>query len=219
MKTDFLNLSIVFSVFISAAYAQIDYTKFGPDSPEVEQAALEAVKKLGPDGGAVSLQSTILDIFKTSMDITGLATGFGDAGVDIISLIEDIDKVMKDLDADVTETEIALELPSDILFDFDKSEIRSDAEEALHRVSTVISAYPGKTVTIEGHTDAEGDEEYNLQLSIKRAESVKTWLLEKESLINTPFQTKGWGESKPRESNDTEAGRQKNRRVEIYIKK
>ena len=196
----------------SAIGAKTDYSKLDPDSPQVQQAAEEAVQKLGPDRGAVKIEKNEIDIF-------GISKGMAGEGVAVGGRVEDVEKALKDLGAEVTAKEIRMDLPSDILFDFDKSDIRPDAQEALSKVAVVIRAHPGKVVLIEGHTDSKGAEDYNMNLSLRRAESVKHWLDQKEDLRGMTLQTKGWGEGKPRATNDTEEGRQKNRRVEITIKK
>jgi outer membrane protein OmpA-like peptidoglycan-associated protein len=191
----------------SPLIGRTDYSTLDPDSPEVQQACEVAVKKLGPDRGAVAIEKTVVDII-------GIPKG-----VAVTGHVAAVETALSDLGAKVTETEIRMELPGDILFDFDKYDIRPDAQEALGKVAVVIRAYPGKAVLIEGHTDSEGSEEYNLKLSLSRAESVKQWLQEKEDLRETNVETKGWGETKPRATNETEEGRQRNRRVEITVKK
>lgn len=200
-------------IFIpSPLLGRTDYSTLDPDSPEVQQACEVAVKKLGPDRGAVAIEKTVVDII-------GIPKGVAGAGVAVTGHVAAVETALSDLGAKVTETEIRMELPGDILFDFDKYDIRPDAQEALGKVAVVIRAYPGKDVLIEGHTDSKGSEEYNLKLSISRAESVKRWLQENENLRDTDVETKGWGESKPRATNETEEGRQRNRRVEITVKK
>jgi outer membrane protein OmpA-like peptidoglycan-associated protein len=124
---------------------------------------------------------------------------------------------MKDLGAEVTEKEIRMDLPSDILFDFDKSVIRSDARDSLSKVAVVIRAHPGKIILVEGHTDSKGSEDYNKKPSLQRAESVKRWLQENGNIRDTVFQIKGWGEINPKATNETEQGRQKNRRVKVTV--
>ncbi len=131
----------------------------------------------------------------------------------------DLEQTLKELGARVTETEIRMDLSGDILFDTNRYGVRPDAREALGKVAVVIRAYPEKSVRVEGHTDFEGSQEYNKRLSVKRAESVRRWLREKEGLTGTGFQIKGWGKVRPRASNRTAEGRQKNRRVEITILK
>ena len=202
----------VFLLFAANLLARVDYSKLDPDSPEVQQACEEALKKHGRDKGAVAIHKKVVDII-------GIPKGMAGGGVAVTGRVANVESALKQLGAKVTEAEIRMELPSDILFDFDKYEIRVDAQEALSKVAVVIKAYPGKIVLIEGHTDSKGSDEYNMKLSLSRAESVKRWLREKENLLDTTFQTKGWGESKPRATNETEQGRQKNRRVEITVKK
>jgi outer membrane protein OmpA-like peptidoglycan-associated protein len=196
----------------AAIGARTDYSKLDPDSPKVQQAAEEAVQKLGPGRGAIKIE-------RNEIDVLGISKGMAGEGVAVGGRVEDLQKALKDLGAEVTEKEIRMDLPSDILFDFDKADIRPDAQDALAKVAVVIRAHPGKVVLIEGHTDSKGREDYNMKLSLRRAESVKHWLEQKENIHETSFQTKGWGEGKPRATNDTEEGRQKNRRVEITVRK
>lgn len=120
------------------------------------------------------------------------------------------------LGARVTDTEVTIQLPGAILFDFDSSEIRPDAERALNDVAKVIAAYPGRPARIEGHTDSIASDDYNLSLSKRRAQAVMDWL-SAHGVERTRLSSAGFGESKPVASNDDAAGRQKNRRVEIVI--
>lgn len=126
---------------------------------------------------------------------------------------------------DETETEVRIELPGDVLFDFDKWEIRPDAESTLRQVADIIKHYPKAKVAIAGYTDAKGAEAYNLRLSEKRALAVKAWLVWHGEVDGKEMTTKGWGGAKPVASNthpdgsDNPEGRQKNRRVEVTVKK
>ncbi len=103
---------------------------------------------------------------------------------------------------------------SDILFDFDKATLRRDAELNLAKVAVILAQYPEMQIHIEGHTDNIGSEEYNLKLSERRAESVYAFLEEQDITI-ARMTTAGFGMSRPVESNETEQGRQKNRRVDL----
>jgi outer membrane protein OmpA-like peptidoglycan-associated protein len=76
-----------------------------------------------------------------------------------------------------TPTEPRIELPGDVLFDFDKGDIRPDAEPTLRQTAEIIQRYPRATVAIAGYADAKGADTYNLQLSKRRATSVKAWLV------------------------------------------
>ena len=145
--------------------------------------------------------------------------------LDLKFQIEDLEGATKDIEVKETETEIKIELSGDILFDFDKWNIRPAAEPVLTQVAEVIKQYPNAAVVIEGYTDSKGSDSYNLRLSQNRAASVKDWLVKKGGVGNKRMTTKGWGEANPVAPNtnddgsDNPEGRQKNRRVEITVKK
>lgn len=121
-------------------------------------------------------------------------------------------------------TEIKISLQGEILFDFDKADIRPAAEPVLTQITEMIKKYPKPNVVIDGHTDGKGSQTYNLKLSDRRAASVKTWLAA-HGIAERGVRTNGLGASKPVAPNtkpdgaDDPEGRQKNRRVEITIKK
>jgi outer membrane protein OmpA-like peptidoglycan-associated protein len=124
-----------------------------------------------------------------------------------------------------TPEEVKIELSGDVLFDFDQWDIRADAEPTLQQVTEIIQRYPRAKVAIAGYTDAKGKEVYNLQLSARRAESVKAWLVQQGGVDGKRMTTKGGGEAKPVAPNthpdgsDNPEGRQRNRRVELTVKK
>jgi outer membrane protein OmpA-like peptidoglycan-associated protein len=124
-----------------------------------------------------------------------------------------------------TDTEVRIELSGDVLFDFDKADLRADAEPTLTKVADVIKAHPQASVSIEGHTDAKGAAAYNQQLSERRAASVKEWLVRNGGVDGAKVRTAGLGATKPVAPNarpdgsDDPEGRQRNRRVEITVKK
>ena len=128
--------------------------------------------------------------------------------------------------AEIKETaaEIKISLQGEILFDFDKSNLRPAAESTLAQVGKMIGSYPKAQVLIEGYTDSKGSASYNAKLSDRRAVSVKNWFA-KHGVAANSMQTHGWGAAKPVAPNthpdgsDDPDGRQKNRRVEITIKK
>lgn len=144
---------------------------------------------------------------------------------DILGISRGIEGILSDLGAKVSEHEIRIELPADILFDFDKSDIRPDALEGLKKVIDVLKAYPKSPILVEGHTDSKGAKAYNLRLSGQRALSVKKWIVQNGGAKSSQIKTKGYGASKPLAPNtapdgkDNPSGRQKNRRVEITIAK
>jgi outer membrane protein OmpA-like peptidoglycan-associated protein len=105
---------------------------------------------------------------------------------------------------------------SDVLFDTGKYALRPAAREKLAKVAGVISGHPGLKLEVEGHTDNVGSDEYNQTLSEKRGEAVRDYLMA-QGIAPDSVTTRGFGESQPTASNDTSAGRQENRRVELVV--
>lgn len=105
-----------------------------------------------------------------------------------------------------------------IEFEQDKAIIREVSYDLLREVAeTILENKQIKKISVEGHASAEGDTDYNLKLSQKRAKAVMEHLIEKGNIPKTMLTSKGWGETKPIASNDTEEGREDNRRVEFII--
>jgi len=115
----------------------------------------------------------------------------------------------------VREDLLKLTFDSEVTFDFDSASIKPSFEDSLEKVSDVIAKYESKA-EIVGHTDSTGSESYNQQLSERRALAVKVYLVE-HGTDNYQLTSSGRGEMEPRSSNETEAGRQLNRRVEIFV--
>jgi outer membrane protein OmpA-like peptidoglycan-associated protein len=117
-----------------------------------------------------------------------------------------------------------LTVSNDVLFDFDKSELRPEAAEALGRVAQIIRQRQPREVRIVGHTDSIGTDAYNQALSERRAASVETWLAAHAGSGLPPMQAVGHGEQEPVAPNirpdgtDNPEGRQQNRRVEVLLK-
>ena len=105
---------------------------------------------------------------------------------------------------------------SDVLFDTGRANLKPGAREKLARIAGVLLSQSALQVNVEGHTDSVGSESYNQQLSERRADSVRTYLVQ-QGIAPTAVGTAGLGESQPVVSNNTAAGRQQNRRVEIVI--
>lgn len=181
-----------------------------PWSPATEQAAEAAVARLGTAPG--------VSVTGTERRIAGLASGTGAGARGVQGSVQDLAGAMRELGASESALEVQIELPADVLFDVDKADIRADAGQALQRVATVIRAYSGP-VRLVGHTDSDGSDAHNLALSQRRAESVRLWLVERESLPAARFTTVGEGEARPVAANDTPANKQRNRRVEVIVRK
>ena len=145
--------------------------------------------------------------------------------VDLVYRIESIGGVVQDIEVKETATEVRVDMAADVLFDFDKADLLPKAGETLQKAADFIRDHAkGGAVRIEGHTDAKGNEAYNQKLSERRAASVKSWFLA-HGLSNMKFSTEGFGAKKPiapntkRDGSDDPDGRQKNRRVELVIRK
>lgn len=111
---------------------------------------------------------------------------------------------------------IAVTFASGLLYDFDSDVIRSDAAQNLRSLASSLEKYPNTDLLIVGHTDAVGTSEYNQTLSQRRATAAANYLASL-GVSSARLQAVGRGETEPIATNDTEAGRQANRRVEIAI--
>lgn len=164
-----------------------------------------------PGQASTEEQTKVIDLTFTVKDIGGN--------------IQDMGGKVQDLRIKETKSEVRIELAADVLFDFDKADIRPAAREALKQTAALIRDKAKGIVRIEGHTDSKGSDSYNQKLSDRRAKSVKDWLVAKEGLKDVKFETRGFGSRKPVAPNnkpdgsDDPDGRQRNRRVEIVIDK
>jgi outer membrane protein OmpA-like peptidoglycan-associated protein len=105
---------------------------------------------------------------------------------------------------------------SDVLFDTGSYTLKPGAREKLAKISGILLAHPGLTLQIEGHTDSVGGDDFNQQLSERRADSVRDYLAE-AGVPPTSITARGFGKTQPVASNDTAEGRQRNRRVELVV--
>jgi outer membrane protein OmpA-like peptidoglycan-associated protein len=111
---------------------------------------------------------------------------------------------------------IAVTFESGLLYDFDSDVVRSEARSNLRKLAQSLDKYPGTDLMILGHTDAVGSQAYNQGLSERRARAAASYLIA-QGVAGTRIKTRGLGETDPIGSNETEAGRQANRRVEVAI--
>ena len=188
---------------ILAAHAQ--GTGADPDAPEAHARAKEALAKAERrtlKGETLAIQGLNLQVKGSTENIAGL---------------------LRDLNAEVRGREVRIALSADVLFDFDKADLKPAARPSLDKVVAFLKSYPKANARIEGHTDSKGDDAYNQKLSQQRAESVRKFLAAQGATLS--MSTRGWGEKKPVAPNakpdgkDDPEGRQKNRRVEITVQK
>lgn len=126
-----------------------------------------------------------------------------------------LQKELTDLQAQQTDRGMVLTL-GDVLFDTGRAQLKSGAFSTVDRLAAFLRDNPERTVTIEGYTDSVGSDSYNEALSQRRADAVRTALVER-GIAATRVTTKGLGEAQPVASNQTAEGRQRNRRVEVVI--
>ena len=150
---------------------------------------------------------------------------------DIVKEVDDHQEILitidnEGLDIDTPEDsliteddgELKIQVPDDVLFDFDKSDLKSEAKNTLDDVIAILEDLDeGEDIQIHGHTDNEGEPDYNLNLSEERAASVEEYLTKHGDLNHLNITKEGFGETKPVESNEDEEGRKRNRRVEIIF--
>lgn len=128
---------------------------------------------------------------------------------------EDLQKQLDALNAKATDRGLVITL-GDVLFDTARAELKSGATMHLGKLSAFLNKYPDRTVVIEGYTDNVGGEDYNMGLSQRRADTVKTYLVG-QGIDSSRLVATGKGKDAPVASNDSAAGRQQNRRVEVVI--
>ncbi len=151
--------------------------------------------------------------------IIGAAVG-GTAGVLIGKKMdkqaEEIKKEVPNAKVERVGEGIEVEFNSKILFDYDKALLKDDAKTSLGDLVTILKKYPDTNIEIQGHTDNKGSDEYNEALSMRRANGVMVYLIDK-GVANSRINPKSLGEKFPKYANDTEDGRSQNRRVDFLI--
>lgn len=104
-----------------------------------------------------------------------------------------------------------------ILFDFDRSDIKPQYQSEIKKAADFLAQYTDAMVIVEGHTDSKGTDEYNQRLSERRAQAVRNALIQRHGIMPSRITAQGYGESRPVATNETEEGRQQNRRVVVVI--
>lgn len=143
------------------------------------------------------------------------AGGLG-AGGQATSDLRAVEALKTELGATQTDRGSVVSLPGDVTFDFDEATIREAARPTLDRLAQLVQAVGGSQVAIEGHTDSEGEDAYNRGLSERRATAVRDYLVAR-GVPAERLTTAGLGEARPVAPNEDDAGRQRNRRVEVIL--
>ncbi|HSN13012.1 MAG TPA: OmpA family protein [Anaeromyxobacteraceae bacterium] len=148
----------------------------------------------------------------------GIGAGVGALAGGSVGLY--LDKQAKELEqvAETKRTEngILVNMKNDILFDVGSADLKTEAVTQITKMGDIIAKYADDRVRIEGHTDATGSDKTNQELSVRRAEAVRTILVGR-GVKEEQLTAEGFGKNKPIAPNDTPANRAKNRRVEVHI--
>jgi len=155
-------------------------------------------------------------------DRAGILIGAGLGGLAGAAVGNQLDLQQKELEknlegtgATVTNTgeQLLVNLPSSVTFDFDRAELKPEFIDPLGDVASTLNNYPNFLIDVIGHTDSVGGADYNQSLSQRRAEAVVNHLVTQHGVDRSRLVPRGYGESQPVASNETEEGRAENRRV------
>ncbi|MFZ4115264.1 MAG: OmpA family protein [Chthoniobacterales bacterium] len=216
------------SVDVSALEIKNVSSKNPPNGNNMEQQLIDD-NKLKAEKPESLLENNIIpeNIQKANQPLLPLDTStressFGDLVVNSssnsIAAYSGLDQLLQQNRPLSTQTAPIL-LPTDLLFEYDADQLKVDAEKSLKKLALLIQRNPKAQFIVEGFTDSFGSDEYNLDLSTRRANTIKQWLIKKE-LIN-PIQIKSYGLGKTHfivPSNGTIQQQSLNRRVEIVIR-
>ncbi len=201
------------------AYAYIGERRVGAAQAVTEKKlAQEALARLGREQGQVQLEMRELEANRARAE-SAMAQQEREQAVrereQALAETRKLQQELKALQAEKTARGMVMTL-GDVLFATGKADLLPGAMDTIDRLAQFMREYPGKSLLIEGHTDSVGSEEYNQRLSERRALSVKDALASR-GIDSRRIRTLGLGETRPVADNATDAGRLKNRRVEIVI--
>lgn len=178
--------------------------------------------------GACSKQASDQPVTAATPHVSGeraTVSGTGAIGSELRGQVSALHGDTSGLTTRTTAFGTVVELPTDTLFAFDKAELSPQAEANLQQVAELIRRAPPGPIAVTGHTDSKGDDAYNQALSERRANAVATWLRAQVGVRQRAITVAGKGESEPvvpntrPDGSDDEAGRARNRRVELLLPK
>ncbi|RSK37223.1 OmpA family protein [Hymenobacter metallilatus] len=146
-----------------------------------------------------------------------------DQGQKLTGAVSELSGAASDLGGKMTDMGLVINFDTDVLFDFDKADIKPGATPTLEKLADVVKQYTKSRVVINGYTDSKGDDAYNRTLSQRRAQAIADWLTRHQAGAAGQLQVQGLGEANPVAPNtkpdgtDNPDGRQQNRRVEVII--
>lgn len=173
-------------------------------------------------GGIIANNTGNRSTGRTAVGVIAGAAAGGAIGNAMDKKEQQIRQISAERDAKSMEVErlrddlLRVSVSSEASFAFDRSDIKPEFKPTLNKVANVLRGDPNVRITIIGFTDSVGSESYNQRLSERRARATADYLIS-QGVSSSQIVSKGLGESEPRASNSTEAGRAQNRRVEIYL--
>jgi outer membrane protein OmpA-like peptidoglycan-associated protein len=215
MKT--LVIAATASAFLLTACTSNPYTGDQQVSKGLIGAGTGAA--LGAVAGAIIGKTTSVKTRKATLIGAGLgALAGGGVGVYMDNQEAKLRQRLQNSGVSVTRRgdQIVLNMPSNITFDSDQAEVKSQFYDTLNSVALVFQEFDQTLIDVTGHTDSDGSDDYNFDLSRRRAASVARYLTEQQVNPNR-FSVDGRGEREPIASNASTRGKQQNRRVEIII--
>lgn len=219
-------------ISVTPQHKPLDPAKmFGDEKPQIEIAKVEPLKQTNPDDFLPKLEESFFNkggtgpkvVARTSTDSgpdgDGSATAIQVAGQNVEGILSGL--------AAGTGTSRRLSLPGNLTFAYDAADVSDDGRTELEKIAEAFRKYLGEELKtarfiIEGHTDPTGTAEYNQRLSERRAESVRTWFIEKLGLDPTHVTTRGYGATRPAEGvplTGTPEEMQGHRRTEIIVRR
>lgn len=169
------------------------------------------------------LTGAVADSAATTANLAGGTSGAVATTGGLTGQVSALTGDISGLNTRMTEMGLVIDLPADVLFEFDKATLTPAAEGELGKASEVIRRSPAGAIRVIGHTDAKGDDAYNQRLSEARAKAVADWFGGQVGVRTRTFDVSGQGEAAPVAPNakpdgsDDPAGRAKNRRVEVVV--
>jgi len=204
-ETDVLMQKRLLEAQLAQKEAEQSKREAAKDAASAEKARAEAGAK------AREAEQSKLEAEKARKEAEAKAREAEQSKADVEQLLKDL----AELQGKQTDRGIVLTM-GDVLFAFGKADLASGAVRNVDKLAGFLEKHPERNVLIEGHTDSVGSDEFNLALSQKRADAVKEVLTAK-GISPDRMMTKGYGKQFPIAGNDTESGRQLNRRVEVVI--
>lgn len=213
-----LKLKTKITALLISLITTVGCTTLNPQTGEKEENRTGTGALVGAAAGAVA-GGLIGDSKKAVIIGAGVgALGGAAVGAYMDNQEKELRENLADTDVEVERQgdNIKLNMPSAITFDVNKAVIKPAFYTILDDIGKTLAQYESTVVNVAGHTDSTGSSEYNQQLSVNRANSVSSYLVQ-QGVINERMVITGYGETLPIASNDTNEGRQANRRVEITL--